>query len=87
MNHTSITEAHNKSSNHRDEIELSETCGCFHCLAIFAPKNIDEWVDEDDQKIGTTALCPRCGIDSVIGSKSGYPIEEVFLRKMKKYYF
>jgi len=34
-----------------------------------------------------TALCPRCGIDSVIGSASGYPITADFLLMMRKYYF
>lgn len=79
--------AHKRSSNHRDEIEQSEKCGCFHCLSIFTPKLIDEWIDEDKKGIGTTAMCPECGIDSVIGSKSGYPIEKEFLKKMSELWF
>jgi hypothetical protein len=34
-----------------------------------------------------TARCPRCGIDSVIGSASGYPITREFLQTMKSYWF
>jgi len=33
------------------------------------PNEIQDWTDDGD-----TALCPKCGIDSVIGSVSGYPI-------------
>ena len=78
--------AHQHSSNHRDEIQGSATCGCFYCLAIFKPQEIQEWTDEYND-IGQTALCPKCGVDSVIGSNSGYPITEEFLRKMHQYWF
>jgi hypothetical protein len=55
---------------HRDEILGSEVCGCFYCPAVFPPSKIKEWVDTKDG-IGQTALCPKCDIDSVIGSNSG----------------
>ena len=32
-------------------------------------------------------ICPKCGIDSVIGSASGYPIEHSFLMKMREFWF
>ena len=47
---------------------------------------IDEWIDEPDPP-GVTALCPKCGIDSVIGSASGYPITSNFLWRMKLRWF
>jgi hypothetical protein len=65
--------AHKHSSEHRDEVTRSERVGCFYCLKIYAPGEIAEWVDEDEVGMGRCALCPRCGIDSVIGSASGYP--------------
>jgi hypothetical protein len=67
-------------------VVASQRCGCFHCLAVFEPDEIEDWVDErsgDD----VTALCPRCGVDSVIGSTSGYPITKEFLREMKLHWF
>jgi len=48
---------------------------------------IEEWVDEDAAGVGQTALCPRCGIDSVIGDQSGYEISASFLAKMHSYWF
>lgn len=74
--------AHKHSSRHRAELEGSETCGCFYCLQVYPPKEIQEWIADE-----TTALCPNCGIDSVIGSKSGYPITAEFLQKMKEHWF
>ncbi len=81
-----IIKAHKVSVHHRAQIEKSVQCGCFHCLGIFAPKRIDEWTDfEGDQ--GQTALCPRCGVDSVIGDASGYSVTTKFLTEMKRYWF
>jgi hypothetical protein len=45
----------------RDRVTTAASCGCFHCQSIFASDEVREWVDN-----GQTALCPRCGIDSVL---------------------
>jgi hypothetical protein len=82
-----VKAAHGHSSNHRVEILASTVCGCFYCLALFSPAEIVEWVDADADDIGTTATCPRCGIDSVIGSSSGFPTDAEFLQKMHSYWF
>lgn len=82
-----VQQAHTHSSNHRREIEGSESCGCFYCCSTFPPIEITDWVDEDAGGIGQCALCPKCGIDSVIGSLSGFPIDEAFLSEMKRYWF
>ena len=74
--------AHKHSSKHREELNQSEECGCFNCISIYPPTEIKHWIDN-----GQTALCPHCDIDSVIGSKSGYPITEDFLKKMYTLWF
>lgn len=74
--------AHKRSIRHRAEIEASTICGCFYCLATFPPSEIAEWIDD-----GQTALCPRCPVDSVIGSASGYPITPEFLSRMHEHWF
>src|SRR5262249_26892404 len=79
--------AHDRSSNHRAEILRSEKCGCFYCLNIFAPTQITEWCDEAEDGVGQTALCPFCGVDSVIGSASGYALDQAFLKSMKNVWF
>lgn len=78
--------AHRHSIYHREELLASEQCGCFYCCAIFPPSHIREWTD-CWESVGQTALCPECGIDSVIGSESGYPITREFLMEMRAYWF
>lgn len=77
-----IKEAHKHSIRHRGDLRDSEACGCFYCLDIIDYKNIEDWIDDSD-----TALCPSCGIDSVIGSVSGFQISREFLSAMKKHWF
>jgi hypothetical protein len=87
MSEPSSITAHKHSSRHRQEILESEQCGCFSCLAVFPPSEIEEWVDTDEHEVGQTALCPKCGIDAVIGSKSSYPITKEFLQAMEEHWF
>jgi hypothetical protein len=78
--------AHQHSSRHRDEILGSDICGCFYCIRTFPPAEVTKWCDFQNG-IGATALCPHCGIDSVIGSLSGYAITADFLRQMQRHWF
>ncbi len=82
-----IRAAHEHSLNHRAEVLGSALCGCFQCGEVFAPVRIVEWVDQSDEEEGPTALCPLCGIDSVIGDKSGFAITSEFLARMKSFWF
>lgn len=72
--------AHKHCANNRHEIIASEKCGCFHCIAVFESSEVKLWFDE-------MAFCPRCGIDSVIGSASGYPLTREFLSQMNAHWF
>jgi hypothetical protein len=80
-----LKDAHKHSSDHRIEVLASDSCGCFYCLASFPPSEIKEWIDG-----GQTALCPRCGIDSVLGSSrfgAGLGISPTFLAEMHELWF
>ena len=67
--------------NHK-EVTSSETCGCYKCLHIFTPVDMstEDWWEESNGQL--TAACPKCGIDSIIGSASGYPITHEVLKAM-----
>lgn len=77
-----IVAAHAHCTGNRGALGRSAQCGCFFCLEVFAPVEIVEWIDED-----TTALCPRCGIDSVIPSSAGSPMTREFLEQMHRHWF
>ena len=76
------TAAHQHSSRHRAEIEASARCACFFCFRSFASADIKTWVDGNQ-----TALCPRCGVDAVIGNASKHRLDDVFLRGMHQHFF
>ena len=79
--------AHKRSIRHRTEIEASAVCGCFYCKETFAPGEIEDWTDTGNPVSEQTALCPRCGIDSVIGDRSGFALTPEFLSEMNKAWF
>ena len=80
-----IKNVHQYSSSHKDEIMAANLCGCFYCKKTFSPSEIEEWIEENS--IGEyTAICPRCGIDSVLSDR--HPIfDKNFLSKMNNYWF
>ena len=74
---------HKHSSRHRNEIEQSTLCGCFYCLETFSPSVIEDWCDDGD-----TALCPKCGIDSVLGNaRMEFATDGNVLRQMHRFWF
>lgn len=82
-----IERAHENSSLHKVEILKSNICGCFYCLMTSKSDEIVDWIDTDNPN-NATALCPHCGIDSVIGAASGFPVENKdFLKAMNKFWF
>ena len=88
ISHKDVILAHNFCNNHMAALKADMKCGCFCCLTIFDPAEITEWIIEDNDcdRYGT-AICPYCGIDSIIGESSGYPITPEFLSKMNEYWF
>jgi len=71
-----------QASRHRAALEASARCACFFCFRKFPTSEIKAWIDAD-----TTALCPGCGVDAVLGDASGASISDGFLRKMHQHYF
>ncbi|MDQ3369672.1 MAG: hypothetical protein M3680_29980 [Myxococcota bacterium] len=76
------TEAMKHASNHREELVGSTRCACFFCFRSFGSGDITSWIDKNQ-----TALCPKCGIDSVVGTGSGHTLDDRFLRKMHQFHF
>jgi hypothetical protein len=68
--------AHKHSIFHREEILESIQCSCFYCFSVFLPS------------VCQTAICPICGVDSVLGEKSSFPItDDAFLREINQFWF
>lgn len=75
-------DTHRFSSRNRNGLKKDTICGCFYCLKIFNPEEIIEWLDDEN-----TAVCPYCGIDSIIGESSEFKITNMFLSEMHKRWF
>lgn len=57
-----IEQACNMSMRNREGVVAAKECGCYFCLRPFPATDVVAWTDQDEM----TALCPICGIDSVL---------------------
>ena len=76
---------HGRRWRNEKAVKASTRCGCFYCFAFFAPDMIDEWWDRgEDGKDPSplTAVCPYCGIDSVLPESADYVLDTQFIEAM-----
>lgn len=79
---------HRHAMHNEEELAQSTQCGCFACGATFAPREITAWIDAGKpwRPAPRTALCPRCQMDAVIGSASGFPLTAEMLEEMRRHW-
>ena len=61
-------------------------CGCFYCKSIYSASEVNEWCDNDGRG-DKTALCPKCGIDSVLGDATFVELTPELLELMNMLFF
>jgi hypothetical protein len=71
--------AYDATCRTRDKLMATEHAGCFFCVTIYKPKSIQEWTDDGQ------AICPVCGIDSVM--PVGAEMDNGFVIAMNKYFY
>lgn len=69
------------------EIQKSDECACFYCRSRFKPSDIKQWASHPLPELPKTAICPNCGIDSVLGDASGLMLTDALLSFMRKEWF
>lgn len=77
----SLEEIHKLCIYNRETIGESTMCGCFFCIHVFEPTEIESWTDD-----GRTAHCPRCEIDSVLPDSQVEITEELLVQMCEKYF-
>lgn len=85
-----LKQIHGECGWHEKAVLSSELCGCFHCLSVFSPSEIAEWIEEPEdcpRGPGKTALCPRCDIDAVLPESEFYEITPELLKAMYQEWF
>jgi hypothetical protein len=66
-------EAGDASFKNKKSLKENTVASCFCCCKSFKVESIKEWCDH-----GETALCPLCGIDSVLPGKVDEEVLKVF---------
>lgn len=69
------------NKNHRNLLEFNKEAGCYYCCNFFLVSDVKEWIDKE-----TTALCPKCWIDSVIPNVNNSLTVNI-LKAMYEYWF
>lgn len=80
-----LMHAHMLSLYNEHTVKKSEKCGCFYCGRVFPASEVEETTIEFGHP--DTALCPYCGIDSVLADADWKDISPEFLNKMYEYFF
>jgi hypothetical protein len=74
--------AHKHASRNQDAINKSTLCGCFYCEQVYPASDVEKYTYPQD------ALCPKCGIDSVLADADGQELTEAsFLKAMYEHWF
>lgn len=79
---TGITQFPILAMKNKNIIQQSKKAGCFHCFKIFETNEINAYTDN-----GQTVLCPKCGIDSVVGDMCGFELNEQILELAHKFWY
>lgn len=78
-----VITAHQRSLRNREAMRKSNLAGCFYCLQVYPVEHIQAWTDG-----AQTAICPKCGIDSVLGDAAPFPVTDpAFLTAMNAEWF
>lgn len=73
---------HAYASHNKELIEKSDRCYCFYCNANMGSGEIEKYLDKEE-----TALCPKCGVDSIIPDSIDEQIDENIISELHDYWF
>lgn len=73
---------HTYSAHNRSRIAVAGKCYCFYCKAVLDSSEITDYADH-----GQTAICPKCGIDSIIPDSIDEPIDTKTVAELNQYWF
>ena len=77
-----LKKLHAYSSHNKDLVAVSGKCYCFHCKAVVSSYLITDYADN-----GQTALCPKCGIASILPDAIEEVTNKNIIAEMNEYWF
>lgn len=81
MNKKELELAINFATSNKQDLMKSDKAGCYYCRKIYPASEVKEFIEGED-----TALCPKCGIDSVLPD-SVYDLSIEKLRELHQFWF
>ena len=70
------------ATGNREALAKSDRAGCYYCLTIYPANEVVQFLPLED-----TALCPHCGIDSVLADQSPYELNAATLEELHEFWF
>ncbi len=70
------------ATGNREALAKSNKAGCYYCLMIYSASEVTRFLRSEG-----TALCPYCGIDSVLADQSPYELNAATLEALHQYWF
>jgi hypothetical protein len=70
------------ATSNEQALKESAYAGCYYCLRIYPSSEVTQFLE-----VERTALCPKCGIDSVLPSNSPYELTVDTLKELNKFWF
>ena len=78
---TKLNRLHAYCSHNKELIVTSKKCYCFYCKEKFDSTEVSKYIDN-----GQTAICPKCGVDTVLPDNIE-GINDRVIDEMNKYWF
>ena len=77
-----LKKLHAYSSHNRALVEGARQCHCFYCRATVDASEVVDYTDN-----GQTAICPKCGIDSILPDSIEDTLNADTIAEMNEYWF
>lgn len=82
MDKSKLEEAIKYATSNREKLKVSKNAACYYCMEVYLASEVIEFCDSE-----TTALCPKCGIDSVLPDDSPYEFKIGDLKELNHFWF
>ena len=82
MTQPETSEAILYATTNKEELKRSQMAGCYYCCRVFRASEVVDFLAEEN-----TAVCPKCGIDSVLPDTAGYPLTTEVLQELHRHWF
>ena len=77
-----IEKAIDFATSNKVALQQSDKAGCYYCKKIYDASLVIDFLESEE-----TALCPKCGTDSVIPSKSPIELTAKNLAELNRHWF